>query len=282
LLDNYTPQWYQHFDDDSLGIDAALLTATSDSRWFNYYIEGLAWLVKKVDIDGIYLDDVSFDRRIIKRMRKVMEAIKPGCIIDLHSNTGFSIGPAIQYTEYFPYIDKLWFGESFQYDKMPPENWFVEVSGIPFGLMGDMLQGGGNPWRGMVYGMTVRYPWTTDGVKCDPRSIWTIWDSFGIENARMVGYWDRKPLVTTSDPDVLATAYVKDGKTLISLASWANENRNVRLHIDWKGIGLKESNSIIYAPKIDKFQPERSFQADEEIPIEPGKGWLIIISNNQW
>jgi hypothetical protein len=279
LLDNYTPQWYQHFDNDSLGIDAALLTSTGDSRWFNYYIEGLAWLVRNVDIDGIYLDDVSFDRRIIKRMRKVMEMIKPGCIIDLHSNTGFSKGPATQYTEYFPYIDKLWFGESFQYDKMPPENWFVEVSGIPFGLMGDMLQGGGNPWRGMVYGMTVRYPWTTDGVRCDPRSIWTIWDSFGIENSRMVGYWDKKPLVTTSDPDVFATAYVKDGKTLISLASWASENKNVRLHIDWDGIGLERSKSIMFAPKIDKFQPERSFSADEEIMVEPAKGWLIIISN---
>jgi hypothetical protein len=81
-----------------------------------------------------------------------MEEEKPGCIIDLHSNTGFSKGPAKQYAEYFPFVDKLWFGESFQYNEMSYGNWLVEVSGIPFGLMGDMLHGGGNSWLGMVFG----------------------------------------------------------------------------------------------------------------------------------
>lgn len=114
-MTNYTPQWYEHFDNaDKQGItaDASILTAEGDSRWYNYYIEGLRWMVQNMDIDGIYLDDVSFDRRILKRMRRAMESVKPGCLIDLHSNTGFSRGPANQYTEFFPYVDKLWFGES--------------------------------------------------------------------------------------------------------------------------------------------------------------------------
>jgi len=34
--------------------------------------------------------------------------------------------------------------------------WLTEVSGIPFGLMGEMLQDGGHPYRGMLYGMTAR------------------------------------------------------------------------------------------------------------------------------
>ena len=105
---------------------------------------------------------------------------KPGCLIDLHSNTGLSKGPANQYAEFFPYVDKLWFGESFLYNEMSYENWLVEVSGIPFGLMGDMLHGGGNKWLGMVFGMTTRLPWTTEGVTCDPVAVWRIWDEFGI------------------------------------------------------------------------------------------------------
>ena len=96
-------------------------------------------MVENMDIDGIYLDDVSYDRRILKRMHRAMESVKPGCIIDLHSNTGFSKGPANQYADFFPYINKVWFGESFLYDKMTPANWLVESSGIPFGLTGDML-----------------------------------------------------------------------------------------------------------------------------------------------
>lgn len=274
FVTDYTPQWYAPMKDD---IDASILTSAGDSRWYNYYLEGLSWLVKNMDIDGLYLDDVSYDRRILKRMRKILDRAKPGCLIDLHSNTGFSKGPATQYAEYFPYINKLWFGESFKYDKMPPENWLVEVSGIPFGLMGDMLHAGGNPWRGMVYGMTVRYPWFTEGVSCDPRDIWKVWDSFGIADAKMIGYWDKNPVVSTSNKDVKATAYVKEGKLLISVASWAKETVRIKLNIDWNAVGLNKSKVKIYAPKIEKFQPEKKFSIEEEITIDPIKGWLLII-----
>lgn len=145
---------------------------------------------------------------MLKRMRHAMDDVKPGCIIDLHSNTGFSRGPATQYAEYFPYVDKVWFGESFMYDEMSPANWLVEVSGIPFGLMGDMLHGGGNKWLGMQYGMTVRQPWVTEGVSCDPRFIWKLWDDFGIMDAQMVGFWEDNPPVTSSDNEVKVTTYI--------------------------------------------------------------------------
>ncbi|MCP4185282.1 MAG: hypothetical protein GY761_18560, partial [Hyphomicrobiales bacterium] len=92
LVDNYAPQWYQHFDDKP--VDASIKSSPQMGRWYNYYLEGLAWLVENMDIDGLYLDDVSYDRRILKRMRRVMDEVKPGCLIDLHSNTGFSKGPA--------------------------------------------------------------------------------------------------------------------------------------------------------------------------------------------
>ncbi|RTE54071.1 hypothetical protein EHW67_09095 [Arenibacter aquaticus] len=274
LVTDYNTQWYSPLEN---GIDASIINAPGDSRWYNYYLEGLSWLLKNMDIDGLYLDDVTYDRRILKRMRKILDSEKPGSMIDLHSNTGFSKGPANQYAEFFPYLDKLWFGESFHYDEMPPENWLVEVSGIPFGHMGDMLHAGGNPWRGMVYGMTVRYPWFTEGVSCDPRGIWKVWDDFGIAESKMIGYWDRDPVVFCSREDVKATAYVKEGKVMISVASWANETVNIKLDLDWEAVGLDKNKVRIIAPKIEDFQPERTFSIDEEIPIEPTKGWLLIV-----
>ncbi len=275
FINGYRPQWYQYFPDKSP--DASVVNAPGDSRWYNYYIEGLAWLVKNVDIDGLYLDDVSYDRRTVKRIRKVLDYNKPGCMLDLHSNTGFSKGPATQYAEYFPYIDKLWFGESFQYDKMPPENWLVEVSGMPFGLMGDMLQGGGNRWRGMVYGMTVRHPWTTEGVLCDPRPVWKVWDDFGIESAVMKGYWEKDCPVKTDRNDIKATVYQKDGKVLLSIGSWAEGPVNFRISIDWKALGIDPSKAVLHAPYIKDFQDERTFKPDEFIPVEPKRGWLIYL-----
>ncbi|WP_242132538.1 glycoside hydrolase domain-containing protein [Aestuariivivens marinum] len=274
LVDDYRWQWYSPLEN---GIDASIVNAPGDSRWYNYYLEGLAWLVKHIDIDGLYLDDVSYDRRILKRMRKILDRTKPGCMMDLHSNTGFSKGPATQYTEFFPYLDKLWFGESFRYDEMPAENWLVEVSGIPFGHMGDMLHAGGNPWRGMVYGMTVRYPWFTDGVTCDPRQIWKVWDSFGIADSKMIGYWEKQPVVSTSNPAVKATAYVKEDKMLIAVASWAKEAVNVKLNIDWQAVGIDMSKVKVKAPKIENFQPEQLFSVDDDLTIDPTKGWLLVV-----
>ena len=275
LITGYRPQWYQHFSDKSP--DASIVNAPGDSRWYNYYIEGLAWLVKNVDIDGLYLDDVTYDRRTVKRIRKVLDNEKPGCLLDLHSNTGFSIGPANQYAEYFPYVDKLWFGESFQYDKMKPENWLVEVSGIPFGLMGDMLQGGGNRWLGMVYGMTVRHPWLTEGVTCDPRPVWEIWDKFGIENSTMKGYWKKDCPVKINNPDVHATIYQKEGESLISVGSWADEEATFSFKFDWETLGIDSEKTVLVAPYIKDFQEERNFHHDDLIPVGSKKGWLFYL-----
>lgn len=159
--------WLQeHLDQNYIGAwfvphlkDAAIVNS-GVSRWHNYYLEGLDWLVKNVGIDGLYIDDLAFDRMTMKRIRKIMNRTNPGAMIDLHSanqyneRDGFA-NSANLYLEHFPYLDRLWFGEYFNYD-FPPEFWLIEVSGIPYGLMGEMLEGGGNPWRGMLYGMTGR------------------------------------------------------------------------------------------------------------------------------
>ena len=275
LVDGYRPQWYQYFPDKSA--DASIVNASGDSRWYNYYIEGLAWLVKNVDIDGLYLDDVTYDRRILKRIRKVLDTEKAACLLDLHSNTGFSKGPAIQYAEFFPYIDKLWFGESFNYDEMSPENWLVEVSGIPFGLMGDMLHRGGNRWLGMLFGMTVRHPWLTDGITCDPRPVWEIWDSFGIHESKMVGFWEANPLVTTNHPDVKATVYLKEDKMLIALGNFTDQLQAVALTINWANTELNKNKIKLICPEIRDFQSASVLTLEDSIPIEARKGLLILV-----
>jgi hypothetical protein len=271
LVSGYTPAWYNIAEGGTA--DAAILTSGA-SRWYNFYVEGLNWLVRNVPIDGLYLDDVAYDRTILKRMRKVLDRARPGCLIDLHSNTAFSIGPANQYTEFFPYVDRLWFGEGFNYDAMSPEQWLVECSGIPFGLMGDMLQDGGNRWRGMLFGMTARLPWPNS----DPRPVWQVWDQFGIGSARMLGWWQEDCPVRTSRADVLATAYVKPGKTLVALASWAPEKSDVRLQINWPALGLDASKARLIAPEIKDFQPAKQWRTDEPITVEPKRGWLIYVA----
>ena len=256
--------------------DAAIINSGM-SRWHNYYLEGLNWLVKNVGIDGLYIDDVAFDRMTMKRVRKILDRGRPGALIDLHSanqynpRDGFA-SSANLYLEHFPYLNRLWFGEYFDYNSAP-DYWLIEISGIPFGLMGEMLQDGGNPWRGMIYGMTNRLPWSGQ----NPARIWKIWDEFGIEGAEMVGFWSPNCPVKPSQKDVLATAYVKNGSALIALASWAKEPVNCRLEIDWKALGLNPQKTKFYALAIEDFQPERTFNPSDSIPVDPAKGWLLIL-----
>lgn len=278
--------WLQeHVGDDYIAawfvpeIKDAAIVNSGMNRWHNYYVEGMNWLTQNVGIDGIYLDDVAFDRITMKRIKRVLTKDGHPGIIDLHSanqynkSDGFN-NSANLYMEHFPYINRLWFGEYFDYEKNQPDFFLTEVSGIPFGLMGEMLQDGGNPWRGMVYGMTNRLPWS-DGA--DPRNIWKLWDSFGIKGSEMIGYWSENCPVKTNNDKVLATVYKKNGTALISMASWADADVNVKLNIDWKKLGINPAKATITAPEVTNFQPAKTFTAKDEIPVSKGKGWLLIV-----
>lgn len=267
---DYIPAW--HVPEIK---DAAIIN-TGISRWHNFYVEGLHWLVENVGIDGLYIDDVAFDRTTMKRVRKVLDRGRPGALIDLHSANQYNerdgfVNSANLYLEHFPYINRLWFGEYFDY-KAAPDYWMVEVSGLPFGLMGEMLQDGGNPWRGMVFGMTSRLPWSGD-----PRPLWKEWDDFGIQRSRMIGWWVPSNPVRTGRDDVLATAYVRDGRALVALASWAPERVSITPRIDWRALGIDSARARITARPMRAFQDSASFVPGEAIPVEPGKGWLLRI-----
>jgi len=272
LIDDYKPAWYTELPGQQA--DAALVL-NGFSRWINYYLEGLRWMFENYEIDGIYMDDVSFDREVMKRMRKIIAQYRPSAIIDLHSNTAYSIGPANQYTGFFPYVDRLWFGESFRYNQMMPDEWFVTFSGIPFGMMSEMLQDGGNRWLGMVYGATNRHSWGA----LSPAPVWKLWKEFGIENAQMIGYWDETCPVKTDHPNVKATAYIQPEKTLISLGNFDTLDHKVRLFIDWQKLGLDPSKAIIEAPLVEDFQEKRLFGVHEPIPVKSKEGWLLILNH---
>ena len=255
--------------------DAAIINS-GVSRWHNFYVEGLSWLVKNVGIDGLYIDDVAFDRTTMKRVRKVLDRGNPRALIDLHSanqynpRDGFA-SSANLYLEHFPFLNRLWFGEYFDYDAKP-DYWLVELSGIPFGMMSEMLEKGGNPWRGMTFGMTNRMPWSGD-----PSPIWKAWDDFGMPESRMIGWWSPSAPVKTDNDDVLATTYLREGKALVSVASWAPDIANVKLTIDWKALGIDPARARLRAPAIKDFQDVAIFAPTDAIPIPPGRGRLLII-----
>ena len=129
LGSNYIAAWFVPELKDAAVVNSGV------SRWHNFYVEGLDWLARNVGIDGLYIDDVAFDRLTMKRVRKVLDRHRPDALIDLHSANQYNVrdgfaSSANLYLEHFPYLNRLWFGEYFDYNSAP-DYWLTEISGHP-------------------------------------------------------------------------------------------------------------------------------------------------------
>ncbi|WP_157245618.1 glycoside hydrolase domain-containing protein [Nonomuraea typhae] len=265
--DGRLPAWF------ATGVGDSSLVTGGQSRWHNFYVEGLDWLVRHVGIDGIYLDDLGFDREVMKRVRRVLDQ-RPAPLVDLHSANQFNAkdgfaSSANLYLEHLPYVDRLWFGEYFDYDA-EPDQWLAETCGIPFGVMADMLQDGGHPWRGLVYGMTSRiYPGG------NPRAMWRLFDEYGVPDADMYGYWSPSAPVRSGTDTAKATAYVGRNGTLIALGGW--QDGPVTLEIDWDRLGLDPRTATLRAPEIEGLQKPAVLSLHKPVPVDGG-GRIVWLS----
>jgi len=268
LEDHYHSAWH------AFQVDDAAILDKGTSRWTNYYIAGLSWLARNQHIDGLYLDDIAFSRETVKRLVTVMYEHRDEVIIDLHSANQFNerdgfINSAMLYMEHFPFISRLWFGEYFDYDQ-GPDYWMTEVAGLPFGLMGEMLQDGGHPYRGLLYGMTARKYGDVD-----PRPVWAMMNDFGIAESRMLGYWLEDAPVQTDHAEVMATAFARPDGVLIALASWSEENEVIDLQVDLEALGL-EGDVRAVAPSVDGLQEGGEVDLSA-VEVPAGMGLFLVL-----
>ncbi|MBR3990506.1 MAG: hypothetical protein IKI91_00065, partial [Clostridia bacterium] len=178
------------------------------------------------------------------------------------------------YLEHFAYADKVWIGEGYDYRSQPPEYFLTEVSGLCQGLTSEMLEKGGNPWRGAVFGMTTRAGWSQGGLTLP---IWKLWDGFGIADARMYGFWDPDCPVSVENDAVKATAFVKkNGEALIAVASWLPDDRELLISVDREALGI-DGDYELYAPPVEGFQDEAVFPSGAPVPIACGKGRMFLV-----
>ncbi len=279
LVDNFgthfVPAWHNAFNHGKYAgeMDLSVLT-TPDSRWNNYYLEGLDWMVRNIGLDGIYIDDSALDRESMKRGRRVLDADGKRRSVDMHSWNHMNAwagyaNSLLIYADLFPFIDRLWIGEGFS-PNSSPDFWMVEISGIPFGIMSETLNSH-NYWRGMIHGMTPRLGWSGD-----PSSIWKIYDALNMAEARMLGYWNPSCPVIASSPDVKATAYVMKDKALVVLANWTNKDVDTVLTLDAGKLGFVPGKaSLPDMPGIQNM--EASIDLSSPLSLKGGKGMFILL-----
>ena len=148
--------------------------------------------------------------------------------------------------------------------------------------MGDMMHEG-HVWRGMVYGMTTRF-------RCaDPTPLWRLWDSFGMANASMHGYWEAKPPAVSSCEGVLVTAYVRRGRAvMLAIASWAHEQQSCSITLDWAALGLEAAAVRASLPDLSALgQMPTTLElkaADGYMPtvgVGAGEGGVLIVETTR-
>jgi hypothetical protein len=281
LRENYIPAWVCEFKEGRYkGVQDVAVITTPDSRWNNFYLEGLNWMARNMHIDGVYVDDCALDRATMQRARKILDDSRPAARIDLHSWNHFCAVAGWAsclnlYMDLLPYTDLVWIGEGRDYD-LPPDNWLIEVSGIPFGIPGQMLAGGGNRWRGMVYGMTNRLGWT--GPSPDP--LWKFWDEVRIQEMEMIGYWDERSPVHCSSDSVRVTVYRGATRTLLALGNWGRTDQTVSLDLDVRTLGLSRLPVEFKVPAIAQYQPGSILSSLQGVIVPGGEGRLIVFDNH--
>ncbi len=274
--ENYTPAWRVEFERGKYKgeVDEAFIVHP-DSRLDNYYIEGLDWLVKEIGIDGIYIDDTALDRTTLERARKVLD--QNGGLIDMHmwnheEDRAGNISCMNLYTEIFPFLDSIWIGEGYPYNTLSEDYMMTEVSGIPYGLLGEMLEDGGNPWYGMLYAMNNRYGWHNDRHSID---IYGLWDSFGIQDAQMRGYWHSKTPVKADHPQILVTSYMKDKSVLVAVYNTSQEMLHTTLQLEAEHLGFAVNEA--FTPHIKGLQREKKVSLQQPLQIAGKQGVLLIL-----
>jgi len=110
-------------------VDASIHTPAFTSRLDNFWIEGILYLARHLDLDGIYLDGAPYDAAVLRRLRRALDTIQRGrerpFLLDLHASCAGN--PHLPYVELYPYLDSLWFGEQCNYAAYSPEQWLAEV-----------------------------------------------------------------------------------------------------------------------------------------------------------
>jgi len=272
------PAWREnvHFPAYEPRLDLAVIT-TPETRWDNFYLEGLDYLVRSYGIDGIYIDDTALSGKAMQRARRILDRDGKLRLVDNHSwnhHDRLAGGGSsnLVFLDLYPYFDLLWRGEGFS-NHTPADFWLVERCGLPFGVAGEIL-GHFNPFRGMLFGMTNRWGWGAG-----PFGLWHLFDEIHLGDSEMIGWWDdANPVQVQGSDEVKATLYQLPKASVLVVANFNNkEARSVQFKFDAQRLGFDGTKSTWTQPAIDAVQKAGAspdFSKPITIPAQGGVIWI--------
>jgi hypothetical protein len=256
---------------------------SNSTRTGNFYLESMRYMTEMFGVDGAYWDGADGPtlghREMAKRLWTIFRKTNPEAVIDAHHGTTMLDSPVTSYILVFPFIDSIWHGEGFAYDRYDPWVWLTEISGLPFNIPSEMLGGEEYIDRGMLFGIWPRMGWGAGTEK--QRRLWRFFDDFGIERAVMRGFWEGNNGVVMDRPDTYATAFVHaftpdsasrnrgprptHGALLVvstwhpPLQNWVGDSIDVSLGLDRRKLGLPagplQATDILTGEELDIGKP---------------------------
>jgi len=218
------------------------------TRIGNFYLESMRYMTRFFGTDGAYWDGADGPtlghREMAQRLWVMFRQTNRQALIDVHHGHAHSTSPISDHLLVLPFIDSLWHGEGFDYDRFDPWEWLVEISGLPFNVPSEVLGGDDYFARGLLFGIWSRAGWCA-GTEKQSR-LWRFFDRFGIRRARMIGFWEQPHPVTVNRPATVVTAFrhPRHGVFLAlatwhqPLAEWMRETLDVSLDFDRRALGL--------------------------------------------
>ena len=255
-------------------LDLAVIT-TPDTRWDNFYLEGLDYLVREYGIDGLYIDDTALTGESMQRARRILDRDGKRRLVDNHSwnhhdRRAGSGNTNLAFIDLYPYFDLLWRGEGF-HNNTPSDFWLIERSGVAFGIAGEML-GRGNPFRGLLFGMTDRAGWGGG-----PIGLWKFFDKVKLGDMELIGWWDDAcPVKVSGSSDVKVSVWKGTNGAVVVIANFAQEPRTASFAFDSAGLGFGGVKATWEKPAIGGVQVAGP-APDLSKPVEiPGGGGFIL------
>jgi len=224
-----------------------------NSRWSEFFTDGIEKLVRTYGFDGLYLDGTAYlwacqntshgcgcyspDGKLYptypvfgarKTMKKLYEIIceDRGGVINCHAGSAFNM-PALSFAS------SMWDGETFQrlfidgsISKLPDEYFKCLYTGKNLGLMIYMLCYLNPPeWSiDMAFAVSLPFgilPKVNDvGEPLEKISkIWEIYDNFGVDQAHFVPFYSKEEKgISVSDENIKLSVYKKEDSVLAILA----------------------------------------------------------------
>ena len=235
----------------------------------NFYLESMRYMVENFGVDGAYWDGAVGQtlggREIAKRLWTIFKKVSPNAVIDDHHGTTLSDSLVTGNSLMFGFVDSVWHGEGACYGMFDPWDWLVEVAAVPFGVPSEMLGGEDYLDRGMLFGIWPRMAWAAGTEK--QQKLWAFFDTFGIEQATMLGWWTKDNGVIIDRPDTYVTVFShpSNGCLLVvaswhpALWAWVGDSIDVSLLLDRGKLRLGDGSllatDIMTDEELDIFKP---------------------------